>query len=185
MKQKILFVSHCFLNDGAKLKNQNREEMKRERTEKREILKSVLDAGIEIIQLPCPEFLLYGANRWGHTASQFDTPFFRRESKKMLEPFLLQIEEYKANPERFELIGVVGINGSPSCAVTFTYDGEWGGELSGNTDLPQILTALKREEKPGIFMKVFKEMLAEKGIELPFYTWEDFRKKILPENISD
>ena len=31
MKQKILFVSHCFLNDGAKLKNQNLSEMERER----------------------------------------------------------------------------------------------------------------------------------------------------------
>ena len=30
MKQKILFVSHCFLNDGAKLKNQNLSEMEQE-----------------------------------------------------------------------------------------------------------------------------------------------------------
>ncbi len=36
MKQKILFVSHCFLNDGAKLKNQDPLEMEKERKKKRE-----------------------------------------------------------------------------------------------------------------------------------------------------
>ena len=189
MKQKILFVSHCFLNDGAKLKNQNLSEMEQERKDKREFLKKILDAGVEIIQLPCPEFILYGANRWGHAASQFDTAFFRKESRKMLEPILLQIEEYSFYPERFEIIGIVGIDGSPSCGVTFTYDGEWGGEFSGNENLSDTLDSLKREEKPGIFMKVLKDMLAEKGHEISFYSLKEleerniFRKKCLPEDM--
>ena len=181
MKQKILFVSHCFLNDGAKLKNQNLSEMERERKNKREFLKKILDADIEIIQLPCPEFILYGAKRWGHAASQFDTAFFRKESRNMLDTILLQIEEYSSHPERFEILGIVGINGSPSCGVRFTYDGEWGGEFSGNPNLKETLASLKKEEKPGIFMKVFMEMLEERGYKIPFYSFEDFKEK----NIDD
>lgn len=174
MRQKILFVSHCFFNDGAKLKNQNLTEMEKERKEKREFLKKILDAGIEIIQLPCPEFILYGTNRWGHAASQFDTAFFRKESRKMLEPFLLQIEEYSFYPEKFEIIGIVGIDGSPSCGVNFTYDGEWGGEFSGNKNLSDTLASLKREKKQGVFMRILKDMLTEKGYEIAFYSLEDF-----------
>lgn len=177
MKQKILFVSHCFLNDGAKLKNQNQLEMEKERKDKREFLKKILDAGVELIQLPCPEFVLYGANRWGHAASQFDTAFFRKESRKMLEPFVLQMEEYRSYPERFEIIGIVGIDGSPSCGVTFTYDGEWGGEFSGNEKLSDTLASLKKEEKSGIFIKVLKEMLVEKGYEISFYSLEELKEK--------
>ena len=180
MKQKILFVSHCFLNDGAKLKNQNLSEMERERKNKREFLKKILDADIEIIQLPCPEFILYGPNRWGHAMSQFDTAFFRKESRKMLEPFLLEIEEYSSYPEKFEIIGIVGIDGSPSCGVNFTYDGEWGGEFCGNTNLANTLSSLKREEKQGVFMRVFQDMLIEQGYEIAFYSMEDCRgNKIL------
>ena len=117
MKQKILFVSHCFLNDAAKLKHQNLEAQQSERISKRAFLKQILDSDIELIQLPCPEFLLYGSNRWGHAVSQFDTPFFRKEAERMLEPFVMQIEEYLSSPERFELLGIVGIDGSPSCGV--------------------------------------------------------------------
>lgn len=178
MKQKILFVSHCFFNDGAKLKNQNLFEMEKERKNKREFLKKNLDAGVEIIQLPCPELILYGINRWGHAASQFDTVFFRKESRKMLELYILQIEEYSSCPERFEILGIVGVDGSPSCGVTFTYDGEWGGEFNGNTNLSDTLATLKKEEKPGIFMRVLKDMLMEKGYEIPFYSLEYFEKNI-------
>lgn len=177
MKQKILFVSHCFLNDGAKLKNQDSLEMEKERKKKREFLKKILDDGVEIIQLPCPEFILYGTDRWGHAASQFDTAFFRKESRKMLEPILLQIEEYLAHSDRFEIIGVLGINGSPSCGVEFTYDGNWGGELGSNENLPETLATLKKEEKPGIFMRTLQEMIAGHGYEIPFYSLESLEEK--------
>ncbi len=132
---------------------------------------------MEIIQLPCPEFILYGTNRWGHAASQFDTAFFRKESRKMLEPILLQIEEYLAHSDRFEIMGVLGINGSPSCGVEFTYDGDWGGEFGSNENLPETLATLKKEEKPGIFMRTLQEMIAEHGYEIPFYSLESLEEK--------
>lgn len=43
MRQKILFVSHCFLNDAAKLKHQNLEAQQSERISKRAFLKQILD----------------------------------------------------------------------------------------------------------------------------------------------
>lgn len=171
MKEQILFVNHCFLNDATKLKFRAEESQSRERQKKRTILHNLLDNNIEIIQLPCPEFIIYGSNRWGHASTQFDTPHFRETSRKMLKPFVMQIQEYLQNPDRFEIIGVVGINGSPSCGVNFTYAGEWGGELS-NPKLSETLEKIEKVESPGIFMEVFQEMLAEKDITLPFYAIE-------------
>lgn len=174
MKHKILFVSHCFFNDAAKLKHQNIKNQEQERTAKRDFLKQALDLGIEFIQLPCPEFILYGSNRWGHAASQFNTPFFHEESRRLLKPFLLQIKEYLSSPERFEVLGILGIDGSPSCGVHYTYDGDWGGELSTNPNLDKSLHSLCKKDYPGIFMEVFQQLLKEEKLNIPFYSLETF-----------
>ena len=44
----------------------------------------------------------------------------------MLLPIVMQLEEYAAYPDRYDILGVYGINGSPSCGVDYTYDGDWG-----------------------------------------------------------
>ena len=166
MKQKIVIVSHCFLNDAAKLRNQDAADMEQERTKKRSFLKELLEQGIEVLQLPCPEFILYGCNRWGHAASQFDTPHFRQEARNMLLPIVMQLEEYAAYPDRYDILGVYGINGSPSCGVDYTYDGDWGGELGGK-DAP---CQLDKAYRPGIFMDVFAKLLEERHLSIKFYT---------------
>ena len=178
MKRKILVVSHCFFNDGTKLKYENIEDAKKEREQKRNFLRKMLDEGVELIQLPCPEFLLYGANRWGHVASQFDTPFYKEASKKLLEPILLQLREYQKNEDRFELLGVVGIDGSPSCGIQYTYDGNWGGEFSGNPNFEQTMASIKKIEKPGIFMEVFMNELKNANVEIGFHTMDSILKTI-------
>lgn len=174
MKQRILVVSHCFLNDAAKLKHQNDVDFTEERELKRAFLKQILSQDVELIQLPCPEFLLYGCNRWGHAASQFDTPHFRREARRMLEPVMMQLEEYNSYPERYEILGILGINGSPSCGVDFTYDADWGGELSENPKLETMLEALNKMPASGIFMRIIKEMLHERHLPVKLYSLETF-----------
>lgn len=169
MKHKIFVVSHCFLNNAAKLKNQETSELRKERRAKREFLTRMLSENVEIIQLPCPEQCLYGCNRWGHAASQFDTPHFRRESRRMLEDITAQLTEYCSLPERYKVLGIVGIDGSPSCGVNFTYDADWGGEFK-NQDLPTLASSLKKVNKAGIFMEVLKEMLQERNLMIPFAT---------------
>lgn len=177
-KQKILIVSHCFLNDAAKLRNQEENAQAEERLSKRVFLKKMLTDGVELIQLPCPEFLLYGSNRWGHAASQFDTPYFRKEARAMLTPIILQLQEYAKYPNRFEILGILGIDGSPSCGVNYTYDGDWGGELTNGTDLKNTLNNLKKVQKPGIFMSVFKEMLLEHHLPMNIYSLESYPEKV-------
>ena len=82
-QQKIVFVSHCALNTAAKVQRSAQEGEQEEKL-RREFLHWVVDQGIQLIQLPCPEFTLYGASRWGHVKEQFDNPFFRDHCRKIL-----------------------------------------------------------------------------------------------------
>ena len=74
---------------------------------------------------------------------------------------MLQVKEYQNCAERVEVLGVVGINGSPSCGIEYTFSADWGGELSSQPNLEAYLKKGERKEAMGIFMQVLKEMLEE------------------------
>ena len=156
-KKKLLLVSHCILNVRSKIQYAVEFETEEERNRKA-FLKKVIEEDIQLIQLPCPEFLMYGGRRWGHSSEQFD------KARKMLEDIVLQVKEYQNCAERVEVLGVVGINGSPSCGIEYTFSADWGGELSSQPNLEAYLKKGERKEAMGIFMQVLKEMLEEEGI---------------------
>ncbi|MBQ6126724.1 MAG: hypothetical protein IJI77_06875 [Erysipelotrichaceae bacterium] len=91
--KKIVFVSHCILNTASKVVLYNREDIDAEEKLRLQFLQKALDKGVQIVQLPCPEFTLYGAKRWGHVSDQFDNPFFRKHCRKILEPVIDQLKE--------------------------------------------------------------------------------------------
>ena len=159
--QKILFVSHCILNTAAKVVMFTDEEMAAEENLRRRFLKAAIDSGIQLIQFPCPEYTLYGANRWGHVSNQFDNPFFRRHCRELLLPYMDQLKEYADHGERFEVLGILGIDGSPSCGVDYTCYGNWFGSFEGRADLNQILATCRMGRGQGIFMQILQELLAE------------------------
>lgn len=167
MMKRILLVSHCLLNTASKLKGFDEEQSASEEALRRQVLKRAVDQGVQLLQLPCPEFLQYGAKRWGHTYDQFNNVFFRQRCREMLQPVLLQLKEYLANPEEFEVLGVLGIDGSPSCGVTYTCRAGWGGEFSGR-DVSEVLRSCELKEGSGVLMCVLQEMLMENGIDLKF-----------------
>jgi predicted secreted protein len=165
-KQKILFVSHCVLNTAAKVLMYNDEETAREEALRRRFVHAAIDAGVQLIQLPCPEFTLYGSKRWGHTSNQFDNPFFRRHCRQILEAPIMEAEAYMSDPERFELLGFVGIDGSPSCGVDYTCIGPWGGNLSGEKNPAALIADLKLVKNAGVFFDELINILKERKLTL-------------------
>lgn len=163
--KKILLVSHCMLNTAAKVKSYKKEARAAEEALRREIVKKAIDNGVQFLQLPCPEYLQYGYNRWGHTFEQFDNIFFRQRCREMLEPAILQLEEYLAHPEEFKVLGALGIDGSPSCGAKYTCSANWGGEFSGR-DVNEVLRSCTLKEGSGVMVCVLKEMLEERNIQL-------------------
>lgn len=164
--KKILIVSHCILNNASKVA-QDESELKQEYETRDKLLRLALNKNIQLLQLPCPEFIMYGSRRFGHVKDQFMHPHFRRESLKMLKPVIDQIEEYSSYPEDFTLVGIVSVEGSPSCGRHLTYRADWRGEIAA--DLTEPVMA----EEPGVYMEVLAGELERRGLGVPVLTMEE------------
>ena len=173
----ILAVSHCILNTASKVA-QDESGLAEEYRQRGELLRTAIDKGVQLLQLPCPEFMLYGSRRWGHVKDQFDNPFFRGQCRSMLEPVMLQLREYASEPERFCLLGIAAVEGSPSCGATRTCRAsDWGGEFDVKA-CGDLAAAVSEVNEPGVFMEVITEMLAENGLELPLLSISEAKEQI-------
>lgn len=167
-KQKILFVSHCILNTASKVIRAESESFTTEAVVRKAFLQSCLNNEIQLIQLPCPEFTLYGPCRWGHVKDQFDHVFFRDHCTNILGPYIQQLQTYLAEgSKRFEVLGIIGVEGSPSCGVERSCSGAWGGEFSHRDDLTGVLLGVHTVPEAGVFIEVLTTMLNDSGITLP------------------
>ncbi|MDU6264721.1 MAG: hypothetical protein E6600_09455 [Anaerocolumna aminovalerica] len=175
---KILIVSHCILNTSSKVVSYNQEEIKQENANREKLIKYVLKNNIQLLQLPCPEFLLYGAKRWGHVKEQFNHPYFRKQCREMLEPIIMQLKEYASYPERFQLLGIIAIDGSPSCGYHMTCKGDWGGEFTGCPDLHKKIYNLYMAKEPGIFMEEMISFLKKENVDIPIMDLSTFTTHI-------
>ncbi|MDD3140634.1 MAG: hypothetical protein PHX08_16930 [Lachnospiraceae bacterium] len=162
--KKIIFVSHCILNTSSKVVLYNEEEILAEEALRKRFMHLAIDNEIQLIQLPCPEFTLYGAKRWGHVSDQFDNIFFRTHCREILTPIIRQMQEYLVNENFFEVLGVVGIDGSPSCGVDYTCRGNWYGSFEGRENLDETLSDCRLEKGAGVLISVLKEMLVEQKL---------------------
>lgn len=158
--KKIVLVSHCILNCNSKV-----EGLSVYCGANSEVVLELIKRGYGIIQLPCPE-MMYGIKRWGHVKEQFDTPYFRDNSRRIFEPVLKELIDYINNG--YKICGIVGIDGSPSCGVDLTCSSSmWGGEIGNGYNLDGKIKDLKMVKGEGVFIQEIKKMLQEKGIDIP------------------
>ncbi|MGL4358774.1 MAG: CD3072 family TudS-related putative desulfidase [Cetobacterium sp.] len=169
--KKIILISHCILNQNSVVKPYARKQ-----EEFLKFLQNKILNNYGIIQLPCPELTIHGLKRWGHVKDQFEHPGFLEESKKLLFPILNQIENYLKNG--YEIDGIYGISGSPSCGVNTTCRADWEGEASCYESLEDIKSRVKLVSEKGIFMEVLESLLKEKNISLNFYDVDEWSEKI-------
>lgn len=175
---RILVVSHCILNKASKVK-QDENDLEEEYRIRQQFLEKIVEKDIQLIQLPCPEFLIYGSRRWGHVKDQFQHPHFKKECKKMLMPVLMQMEEYLSYPKEYEIIGIVSVEGSPSCGFNLTCRGHWGGEIGNNPDaIAEIQSNLSMNEEPGVFMQILLDEIQSKNMDVPVLRMQEAIEKI-------
>lgn len=172
--KSILILSHCILNTASKVKT-DESDLAEEYKLKSELLHKVLDNDIQMLQLPCPEFLMYGSHRWGHVRNQFDNPFYKNASKEMLNPFMMQIEEYASHPDEFNILGIVSVEGSPSCGYKLTCTGKkWCGELGSDPDhIADVQNSLEMKNEPGMFMQIIQKELKARSLSVPILTMNE------------
>lgn len=122
---KLIFLSHCLLNQNACVKG-----IASEPAMITPLIKLLMENDVAIYQMPCPEVSYYGSARWGQVKEQYSTPMFRKHCRKIAEQMFDQIENYLQTGHR--VIGFVMRDGSPTCglrrtAVSADSDQIWGG----------------------------------------------------------
>ncbi len=146
--KQVLLVAHCVLNQNAKI-----DRCAHYPGMMNEVVKTLLEAGVGVLQMPCPELLYLGLARQVDRAAittieTEDTRVAWRMAaeqgqalcNKIAGNLVYQIEEYLKNG--FEVVGVIGINGSPTCGVETTWAN--GREEQGLGVFMQLLQAACR-----------------------------------------
>jgi len=153
--KKIIVLAHCILNQNSI--SDGTADFPSQFTD---IIELIMKEHIGIIQLPCPELLCLGLDRGDREGAQrplleentrirelMDEKGHISALRNKAEEVVMQIREYQRH--EFQILGVIGVNRSPSCGIETT---------SRNGD-----------EKPGqgVFMEVLSEVLSNNGIKLP------------------
>lgn len=172
--KNILLISHCLLNANAKVKGLANYE-----ASLKELVIPLLEKDISIIQLPCPEFSALGAKRWGQTKDQYNNTFYINHCKEILLKTCDEVSEYVQNG--YNVLGVIGVDYSPSCGVNLTCKGDWGGEFDDKIN--EIISTLHYEKDRGVFMQTLKNMLEKRGVKLKFWGIDELNPKSSCKNI--
>lgn len=109
--KEIPVVAHCLLNPLTRVRGLQPVEFR--------------PAG-PAVQLPCPEFLYLGPERWAATRNQLDVPQFKRFCRYLITPYADLLEMLAGQGARLRIVGVAG---SPSCGIFTTSAGYAGGRV--------------------------------------------------------
>lgn len=150
--RKLILLAHCLLNANAKV-----EGLALYKGCLPELVSFLASTEIAIYQLPCPELTSHGLNRWGQTIEQYDNPFYHHHCAKLAENVIREIKEYYQNG--YKILGVIGLDGSPSCGVDITCSGDWKGNPENKP--------YQMVKGSGIFMQHLKSQAQKEKILLP------------------
>lgn len=108
--KKVIFVSHCILNQNTVVCP-----LARAKGPYREIVEKIMEYDIGIHQMPCPEFRKLGLKRMPMNKAEYDTPEYRNLCNSLAKDTITILKEYISND--YKVIGLLGINGSPTCSI--------------------------------------------------------------------
>jgi len=111
--KKIIFISHCIFNQNAKAVGKEKSS-----GSIRELVDILSESDVGVVQLPCPQISFNGGNGIGRppsTKDSYDKKAYRTHCRKLAKDILIHIEKYlRAN---YNVLGILGVEFSPTCAV--------------------------------------------------------------------
>ncbi len=185
--KKVIFLSHCLLNENTRyLGGASR------RACVDEIVDRLQKKGIGIVQMKCPEQkawvgvlkreMLMGYCIKGTWLKAFLKPFmilflwktkiyFRIIAKEVV----YEIRDYIDSG--FEVSGIVGIKGSPSCGVSAALDLKKSAQFAADLDIETLSREYFNEncykkcmvERSGLFFEELKKRLSSQNINITFF----------------
>jgi predicted secreted protein len=182
---QVIFLSHCLLNENTRyLGGACRAACVRE------VVEQCMDRELGIVQMPCPEQQAWGGvlkrtmlRAYGMRGTMLDRlrPLllwafifynklvYRRQARQVAE----QIHDYSRSG--FTVVGVVGVDGSPSCGVIWTLDMRRALNTLATIDVHTItvdhMNALVRASVVGgrgMYTRALQRALARRGISISY-----------------
>jgi len=155
--KKVILVLHCLLNQNARIDG-----CAYFPGAMGEAAQAVVESGIGVLQMPCPELCCLGLDRAGRFRDGADLGIReallegegRAACEALVQHVMHNVREYRKHG--FEIVGVVGNDGSPACGVELTHYVDRG-EGPG----------------PGAFVLLLREALVKEGLNLPFVALRD------------
>ncbi len=151
--KKIVFVSNCLLNANNKVM-----EFARYPGMFTEVVQTLDKYGIGLLQMPCPEVLYMGNQRWWHSRNLYDNAGFRRFCRTLAKQMADYMENYAI--VGYDVVAVLVCDGSPTCGVTVHSHYENGG---GHPAEPE--RSLRRG--PGVYTQELLAAVEARGITMP------------------
>jgi predicted secreted protein len=111
--EKIIFLSHCILNQNAKVGG-----IAAYPGAIAPLVELLVAHGVGIYQMPCLEMAHLGNMRWGQVKHQYNNPMFRRHCQRLAEGIVDQVENYRQCG--YQILGFVMMDGSPVCGLNRT-----------------------------------------------------------------
>ena len=108
--KKIIIVSHCVLNQNSVVEGWARAKGAYP------IAALLLDEGVGIIQLPCPEMAYKGLGRPPLGYDDYNEPAYKTLCCDLVRPIVMQLKDYLKSG--YVLTGIIAIENSPTCAIS-------------------------------------------------------------------
>ncbi|MCD1293915.1 hypothetical protein CUJ83_02745 [Methanocella sp. CWC-04] len=124
----------------------------------------LLENGVGIIQLPCPETTANGLIRWPMGRQQYDNTFYRKHCKEIMQPEIDLVEEFVSR--HYQPVCFLAVEGSPNCGLS------WGSHRTDRRGFEIIevreLESACEVRSSGINVEILAEELRKRGIYIPF-----------------
>ena len=114
--RRLMLLSHCLLNQNAVV-----QPLARAPAVLQGVVSACVEAGVGLLQLPCPEMAARGPERAQDDRRGYDNHAYRALCRDLLAPLVAQVRAYQV--AGYEVVGLVGIGNSPSCGLDTTNEG--------------------------------------------------------------
>jgi predicted secreted protein len=183
--ERVVFLSHCLLNENTRYRGGAARPGC-----VREIIDACADAGLGIVQLPCPEEHAWGGVRKRRLLRLYGSAgWLPGRLRRLLLPALLaytrtvyarlardtarRVADYRRTGH--EVVAVVGVDGSPSCGVARTLDIPAAVDRLARVDrrgpTSDAVNAVVRDTLvpgPGLFTEQVRRALRRRRIDVPY-----------------
>lgn len=145
-RDRVVILAHCIMNQATRARWEGGGASRTEGAIE-EIVTLLLEHGVGIIQMECPEQTLFGNPRRPMSRDDYDTPEFIEKCREIAGRAMQAIDN------NTELIAALGFEGSPSCGV----------ERTTRTIMGSHAESLGE----GHLVEALRQGMREKGLDVP------------------